>query len=107
MSTLHPSKRQHNERDALIQTVNDTKWLGLKIVRADDPKENQTEASVEFAAFYNAFGKVGQLHENSRFVFEKDQWFYMDGQILDPLKLSRNTPCFCGSNKKFKKCHGR
>lgn len=22
-------------------------------------------------------------------------------------KLSRNDPCFCGSGKKFKKCHGR
>jgi uncharacterized protein YchJ len=22
-------------------------------------------------------------------------------------KLGRNDPCFCGSGKKFKKCHGR
>lgn len=30
-----------------------------------------------------------------------------EGTVLPPLKrLSRNEPCFCGSGKKFKHCHG-
>jgi preprotein translocase subunit SecA len=25
----------------------------------------------------------------------------------NPAKVGRNDPCFCGSGKKFKQCHGR
>lgn len=35
---------------------------------------------------------------------------HMDGILITDLarpKLGRNDPCFCGSGKKFKKCHGR
>jgi hypothetical protein len=27
-------------------------------------------------------------------------------QVLAGKRISRNSPCFCGSGKKFKKCHG-
>ena len=33
-------------------------------------------------------GAVKQLHERSRFVQEGGQWFYVDGEILPPLKLT-------------------
>jgi uncharacterized protein YecA (UPF0149 family) len=29
------------------------------------------------------------------------------GMGVDPGTLSRNDPCWCGSGKKYKKCHGR
>ena len=28
------------------------------------------------------------------------------GQPADASKLGRNDPCWCGSGKKFKRCHG-
>lgn len=31
--------------------------------------------------------------------------FFERGVILEP-RFDRNDPCFCGSGKKFKKCHG-
>ena len=44
-----------------------------------------------------AYGDDGELsepiHVQTRHVDEKDQ-------------IGRNDPCWCGSGKKFKKCHG-
>jgi len=33
----------------------------------------------------------------------------VSGQVVKPEheKLGRNSPCWCGSGKKFKTCHGR
>jgi len=28
-------------------------------------------------------------------------------QVINPGKIGRNDPCFCGSGKKYKKCHGQ
>jgi SEC-C motif domain protein len=61
---------------------------------------------VEFAAFYKN-SKIEQLHENSKFIYENGQWYYLDGILLDPIKITRNEPCWCGSIKKYKKCHGK
>ncbi|PHS70376.1 MAG: zinc chelation protein SecC [Methylophaga sp.] len=102
IATIHPHQRQDNDEKTLAQTIKQTQWLGLKII-----KHSQTEhaAIVEFVAFFQ-HETVGQLHEKSRFVKEDGQWFYIDGELLPPIKLSRNELCFCGSGKKIKKCHG-
>jgi SEC-C motif-containing protein len=38
-------------------------------------------ARVEFVARYKVQGKAHRLHENSRFVRQQGQWFYVDGDI--------------------------
>ncbi len=106
ISTHHPSKRQPGDRVNLEKSVNEIQWLGLTIIKADRIRPGQKEGMVEFAAFYQ-YHTLQQLHEASRFVYEKNRWFYLDGDILDPIKWGRNTLCWCGSNKKFKKCHGK
>lgn len=102
LDTLHPSKRHPGERQALQESVNNTQWLGLKIL---DHKSANNLAEVEFVAFYED-DPVGQLHERSRFTREAGRWFYHDGLFLPAVKLGRNENCFCGSGKKFKHCHG-
>lgn len=102
LKTLHPSKRQLDDAQTLQQTFETTKWLGLSIV---DQRQNDDTAEVEFIAFYEA-SPIGQLHERSRFSKQQGQWFYLDGEFLPPIKLSRNDNCICGSGKKFKRCHG-
>ncbi len=104
--TLHPSKRQLNEREMLAQIIHETQWLGLKILKIDKSQISQGVGHVEFVAFYKNI-EIGQLHENSKFIYENGQWYYFDGVLLDPIKISRNEPCWCGSMKKFKKCHGK
>lgn len=101
IATLHPDKRQADDEAILRQTIEDTQWLGLKIIRHKSVGNNST---VEFVAFY-LDEPVGQLHERSNFLKENNHWFYVDGEMLAPIKLSRNEVCFCGSGKKIKKCH--
>lgn len=106
IATRHPSTRQPEERELLNQRIKITQWLGLKVLKTSKNKISQGIGYVEFAAFYKT-SEIGQLHENSKFIYENGHWYYLDGVILAPLKLTRNEPCWCGSMKKYKKCHGK
>lgn len=101
LKSLHPDKRQVDDKAVLRQTIEQTQWLGLKIIHHKSAEDN---ATVEFIAFY-LDEPIGQLHERSHFIKQNGQWFYVDGEILPAVKLSRNDLCFCGSGKKIKKCH--
>ena len=51
-------------------------------------------AAVGEAAMYGDDAELSEpVHVETRHVDEKDQ-------------IGRNDPCWCGSGKKFKKCHG-
>ncbi len=102
ITTLHTDKRKVDDEKMLNQTIEQTKWLGLRIIKH---KQTGQAATVEFVAFFED-KPIGQLHERSRFIKDDGCWFYVDGEFLPPIKLMRNELCFCGSGKKFKKCHG-
>lgn len=98
----HKSNQSHVEQKSqLRESFKNTQWQSLRIIGCSISNGTGT---VEFAAFYLADGHPGQLHERSRFVKEDGYWFYLDGEILSPIKLNRNDPCRCGSGKKQKKC---
>jgi SEC-C motif-containing protein len=101
IATLHPDKRQTDDHQTLKKTIEQTSWLGLRIIK-HHPQADLSQ--VEFVAFYQE-ESIHQLHERSNFIKQDNQWFYVDGEFLPPVKLSRNDPCFCGSGKKFKRCH--
>ena len=79
--------RQLNERELLTQTIYETQWLGLKILKIDKSQIRQGIGYVEFVAFYKGSGE-GQLHENSKFIYENGQWYYLDGVYLNLLELA-------------------
>jgi len=118
IATSHPSRRTPNDRAVLQETIDKTAWLGLRILNAPSPQMVRGESNkgmVEFVAFYadDALGLVipkkftpQQLHERSEFILEKGQWYYVSGLQLEPIKIARNDLCWCGSEKKSKKCHG-
>ena len=106
VATHHPSKRRLDERASLAQTCLDTSWLGLEIVDTQQGSAADTEGVVEFIAKFSG-RQFGILQERSRFVKEGGRWFYLDGVQDDGQPRGRNDPCWCGSGKKFKKCHGR
>ena len=86
-------------------------WVGLTIVRTEEGLAHDTEGVVEFTAQAEDGKQRWQLHEVSTFVKDGEQWFYVDGDLVKPppatsSKVGRNTPCPCGSGKKFKKCCG-
>ena len=106
IATHHPSKRRPSDRANLSKSMQNTTWLGLTVLNTERGQPEDDTGIVEFVALYRT-GEVGQLHERSRFQKQKGRWFYVDGDHLSPLEPKRNAPCWCGSGKKFKLCHGK
>ena len=87
-------------------------WLKLEIIACQQGGANDHEGTVEFNAYFIEADRQFVLHEASRFSKKQDRWFYCDG-IVDiapvagkPAKIGANSPCPCGSGKKFKRCCG-
>jgi SEC-C motif domain protein len=94
VATLHPDSRRPDDRRSLRQTIQSTQWVGLTILKTQKGQAQDHKGIVEFVAAYRegqaaGFGAtaVKQLHERSRFVKSNSQWFYVDGDILPPVKL--------------------
>lgn len=106
MATRHPSKRPLDDLEQLQQSCQTPTWLGLTILAVVQGQPLDETGIVEFVARYGPRPEA-QLHEKSRFVKHKGRWFYLEGERLPPLVPKRSEPCWCGSGKKFKQCHGR
>jgi SEC-C motif-containing protein len=66
LETWHSSTRPVRiDMDASLQ------WVRLEIINSEHDR-------VEFIVTYKIQGKAHRLHENSRFVFEDQKWFYLD-----------------------------
>lgn len=79
--TWHPSTRP-----ADLDLSDNPRWRGLQIVDTVDGRAGDVHGVVEFRATYVDDGRLGVLHERSRFVREDGRWFYLDGEIRpDPL----------------------
>lgn len=75
LTSWHPQTRPpHIEFDP------NQNWLGLRI---KDVRHGAVESEVEFVARFKTDGRGHRLHERSRFVFEDDRWYYIDGEIQD------------------------
>ncbi len=83
------------------------KWLGLEIISTRNESPNC--GFVEFIARFLEGGKQRAIHENSEFHRIDERWYYVNGTHLKnpSVKIGRNSFCPCGSNKKFKNCHGK
>lgn len=79
-----------------------TQWKKLTIISA-------AENTVQFVAFFersiNQSKKLFCLAEKSHFIKERN-WFYHSGEALRIFEISKNMPCPCGSENKFKHCCG-
>lgn len=73
-TTWHPSTRPSEK----IVSDEPTQWLELKI-KNGSLADDGLSATVEFIAIYKVNGKAHRLHEISSFVYEHNQWFYVDG----------------------------
>lgn len=96
--------------EAIRQWAQQSDWRGLTIHSTVAGGPADREGWVEFTAVYaDKTAPAAPLHhhrEKSRFIREEGQWFYVDGETLRPEKTGRNSPCPCGSGKKFKRCCG-
>ncbi|MGB3493563.1 MAG: YchJ family protein [Elainellaceae cyanobacterium] len=107
IATHHPTRRSADSRQTLTTTANRITWLGLTVIETRQGQPGDKNGVVEFVAAYQEGGKTAQLHERSQFIHQRGRWFYLEGEILPPLQPKRNEPCWCGSEKKFKQCHGK
>ncbi|WP_218352949.1 YchJ family protein [Alteromonas lipotrueiana] len=105
VDTYSENERAGITVEDIAQSASDTRWFALNINSTDT-----TAQIVEFTAFYYEKSKTGILHESSTFVLENSEWRYSTGIIHDNtgmIKIGRNDPCPCLSNKKFKQCCSR
>lgn len=93
-NTHHPNHRRPYE-------MGDEVWVKLRIKKAYKNK-------VEFQAYFHEGDRLHCLHEESSFIQEDGQWYYLDGEHIDSKATwERNEACWCGRDTKFKKCHGK
>jgi SEC-C motif domain protein len=91
MATWAP--KSGRDRTNLGQSLKHTRWLGLYIIKTQQGQASDQRGIVEFVALYQSdqgpqsHDQVKQLHERSRFIQTKGQWFYVDGDILPPIDL--------------------
>ena len=111
--SLHPDHRKDwNEKDTK-RWADNSDWLSLEILATEKGQSNDKEGVVEFAATYMEGGKKQRHHEISQFEKIGNNWYYVDGMTPkvatvrnDSPKIGRNSPCPCGSGKKYKRCCG-
>ncbi len=91
----------------------ESNWLGLKILSKEKGAVSDDWGKVEFIATYSQRGLKDSYHEIAEFKKVNGRWFYDKGVVVpttitrEAPKLGRNEPCFCGSGKKYKHCHGQ
>lgn len=89
------------------------KWLGLKIVSADEVDLSMPTGFVEFIASFKDQGQLRKLHERSEFQRIDGRWYYVAShpplmiKNISKANSSRNGLCPCGSLRKYKNCHGK
>ncbi|MBC7473822.1 MAG: YchJ family protein [Candidatus Sericytochromatia bacterium] len=112
LETTHYLQRHLYNQDGMRKWSENSEWQNLEIIATKDGNENDLIGEVEFIAHYLENGEKKSHHELSFFKKEDDKWYFDYGITpnLDKkeiIKLGRNEPCFCGSDKKFKKCCGK
>ena len=91
-----------SDRAGIAARARDTIWRGLEIVATERGLAGDTDGIVEFIARGETRGVPFAQRERSRFRKANGRWTYVDA--VEP---GRNEACWCGSGKKFKKCHAR
>lgn len=103
INTRHPDKRHMDTAVQLEASFRGTNWLGLTVLKTEKGQAEDDAGHVTFAARYDDGQGENTLFERSLFRKQGGRWFYVEGDF----NIGRNVPCWCGSGKKFKKCHGK
>lgn len=107
--THHPDTCDPALKEQLPSTFARCQWTRLCVLDRCQGGSADNEGTVTFEAHYTEGGKPFLMRETSRFTRTDEGWRYLDGQgSIRPAstpKTGRNDPCWCGSGKKYKKCH--
>ncbi len=64
-------------RPEQIVLAPDQRWVGLEVLATSGGGVLASEGIVEFRAAYERNGRIGALHERSRFAREDGRWVYV------------------------------
>lgn len=96
-------KREGHERfDLLVKKIYSEisqRISGIMNVEKIKPEKTEIEKAVYNQDDYSGFQETDELDETS----SKTKTIVLD----ENSKIKRNDPCYCGSGKKFKNCHGK
>ena len=113
LETVHPDVRQDHDEKSIRQWCQDSKWEKFEIIECLDGAAQDSEGEVEFMAHYEEKGAKKIHHERAQFKKVDGIWYFENGVpvrakpfIRTEPKIGRNSPCPCGSAKKYKKCCG-
>ena len=91
-----------NEEEAM-RWAKRVRWIKLCV------RESST-VYVEFEATFVDGSQLKTIHEKSTFILERGRWYYVSGTPCTTVpveqKISRTMSCPCGSQRKYKNCHG-
>ncbi len=103
VATTLPAQQAQLDLAAMMKWSRESSWLGLDLETATDNSSDR--AQVTFTAHWaDPDGSRHQHRERSDFVRQAGQWYFIDPNHRPA--TGRNTPCPCGSGKKFKRCCG-
>jgi len=80
VSTTHPDTREPDLKRKLEETIHDSNWSFLTILRSSKGSPDDKTGKVEFTAEYFEDGERHELHERSRFKRYKGVWKYLDAR---------------------------
>ncbi len=109
IETHHPEKRNEIDRNSVSEWAKGSQWHGLNVLSVVGGAATDSEGTIEFIAKYTQDGKSYEHRECSLFKKHDGAWYFFDIAknlpIKNTQKIGANDPCFCGSGKKYKKCH--
>ncbi len=107
--TMQGKALEDFNEDHAANFANLVQWIGLNILNIQKDSTDENIGFVEFIATYMDKGIIKKIHEQSEFKRINGHWFYIDGKTdkIRQQSPTRNAPCPCGSQKKFKNCHAR
>ena len=112
--TSGPRVRKEFDAESSRKWAQSADWRKFEIVRAEGGGADDEQGVIEFVAHYQVKDAAFEHHEVAEFGRVDGAWRFMDGQIVNPPpvrretpKIGRNDPCPCGSGQKYKKCCGR
>jgi SEC-C motif domain protein len=110
--SVHPDHRKGYDHQGTKEWAENSEWLGLEIIGAQEGGPEDETGQVEFIAHYRDGGVIHDHHECAMFQRKDGVWLFTDGVRVRPKpliveKIGRNDPCKCGSGIKYKKCCGK
>jgi SEC-C motif domain protein len=90
LKTTHHSTRRYHNAEAIKDWAANSLWQKLEIKSTVKGNPADSKGTVEFKAYYLDSGFQPHVHhENSNFIKESGEWFFVDGKIITENNIIR------------------